>query len=119
MMKSVPAISGASPGRPSTQRIRPSVTYFFGLGQGLICKVTMSLPKRARDAINLGAASIDVLVRIVEQGVFREDLLDGGAPAHWIVFTEHVCEIALQQRRYAIGHGLSPFWLRAGLRAER
>ena len=32
------------------------------------------------------------------------------SPAHWIVFTEHVCKVALQQRRYLdlSGHGLVP-----------
>ena len=59
---------------------------------------------RARDAIDLVAVTIDAPVGIVEHAIFGEDLVDGRASAHGVVFTEDVLKISFQQGRYAVGH---------------
>src|SRR2546425_10641263 len=48
--------------------------------------------------------------------LFRSNLVDGGAPASGIVFTEDITKIADQQGRYAVWHGLSPLGIECGLR---
>jgi len=53
--------------------------------------------RRTRDAIDLVAATIDAPARIVEHTIFGEDLIDGRASAHGIVFTEDFMKIAGQQ----------------------
>ena len=60
----------------------------------------MSSPDRARDAIDLGAATIDATAGVVEHAVFGEDLVDGRAATHGVVFTKDVAKIAVQQGRY-------------------
>jgi hypothetical protein len=67
----------------------------------------MTGPVHARDALDLVAAT-EYAVAVVVRGVFVEDLVDGRAPTRGVNFTEHVVEIADQQGRYAVGHGLSP-----------
>jgi hypothetical protein len=61
----------------------------------------------ACDAMDLVTATV-CAVEIVVHGVFVEDLVDGRAPTRGVNFTELVVEIADQQGRYAVGHGLSP-----------
>src|SRR2546422_8358123 len=61
-----------------------------------------------RDAIDLVAATVDALGRVVEDAIFGEDVVDGRAAARGVVFTEDVVKIAGQQGRYAEGHGLPP-----------
>jgi len=48
---------------------------------------------RARDAINLVAATVDA-VAFVEHAIFGEDLVDGCAPTRGVIFTEDVVKIA-------------------------
>jgi hypothetical protein len=94
----------------------PAIAQFLGLGDGLIAKLRMSRPDRARDAIDRVAAPVDAAVGIVEHAIFGPELVDGRAPARGVAFTEDVAKIADQQRRYAVGHGLSPFGIEWGLR---
>ena len=56
---------------------------------------------RARDAIDLVAATIDAPAGVVEHAIFGEDLVDSRASARGVVFPEDVVKIAGQQRRYA------------------
>jgi len=71
---------------------------------------------RARDAVDFVTATIDSLVGVVENAIFSVNLVDGGAPASGIVFTEDITKIADQQGRYAVWHGLSPLGIECGLR---
>src|SRR6266436_3822177 len=87
----------------------PAIAQFLGLGNWLIPKVRVSSPDRARDAIDLVAATVDATTGVVEHAIFGEDLVDGRAPTRGVIFTEDVVKIAGQQGRYAVGHGLSPF----------
>jgi hypothetical protein len=57
-----------------------------------------------RDAVDLVAAAVNGVVRIVEHGVFVEDLIDRCASTRGVNLTEHVVEIAKQQGRYGVGH---------------
>ena len=57
---------------------------------------------RARDAIDLVAATIDTLAGIVEHAIFGEDLVDSHASARGVAFTEDIVKIAGQQRRYTV-----------------
>src|SRR4029077_16583122 len=84
------------------------------IGNWLIPKISVSRPDRARDAIDLVAATVRPPGRIVEHSIFGVDFVDGGPPTRGVVFTEHVLKIASQQDRYA-GHGLSPFLHRVRL----
>src|SRR5205814_9384792 len=70
-------------------------------------KVRVSSLDRARDAIDLVAATVDA-PGLVEHAIFGEDLVDRRAAARGVVFTEDVVKIAGQQGRYAVGHGLPP-----------
>jgi hypothetical protein len=45
---------------------------------------------RARDAVYFVTATIDSLAGVVENAIFSVNLVDGGAPASWIVFTEDI-----------------------------
>jgi hypothetical protein len=78
----------------------PAIAQFFGPGNWLISKVRVSSLNRARDAIDLVAATVDA-VGFVEHAIFGEDLVDGSAPTRGVVFTEDVVKIAGQQGRYA------------------
>ena len=71
---------------------------------------------RARDAVYFVTATIDSLAGVVENAIFSVNLVDGGAPASWIVFTEDITKIADQQGRYAVWHVLSPLGIECGLR---
>ena len=92
----------------------PAVAQFLGPGNWLISKVRVSSLDRARDAIDLVAATVDA-PGLEEHAVFGEDLADGRAPTRGVVFTEDVVEIADQQGRYAEGDGLSPLGIECGL----
>ncbi len=48
----------------------------------------------ARDAIDLVAAIVNAAVRVVEHGVFVEDLVDCRTPTQRIDLTEHIFEVA-------------------------
>src|SRR5437879_12916976 len=61
-------------------------------------------------------ATIHSLAGVVENAIFSVNLVDGGAPASGIVFTEDITKIADQQGRYAVWHGLSPLGIECGLR---
>jgi len=52
---------------------------------------------RARDAVDFVTATIDSLAGVVENAIFSVNLVDGGAPASGIVFTEDITKIADQQ----------------------
>jgi hypothetical protein len=64
----------------------------------------MSSFDHARDAVDFVAATVDGIVRIVEHGVFVEDLINRCASTRGVNLTEHVVEIAKQQGRYGVGH---------------
>jgi hypothetical protein len=69
---------------------------------------------RARDAVDFVTATIDSLAGVVKNSIFSVNLVDGGAPASGIVFTEDIAKIADQQGRYAVWHGLSPLGFECG-----
>src|SRR5258705_2738969 len=83
----------------------PAIAYFLGLGYWLISKVRVSSLDRARDLIDLVAASVDASLGIVEHAIFGEDLVYRRAPTRRVVLTEDVLKIAGQQGRYAVEHG--------------
>src|SRR6266568_694853 len=83
----------------------PAIAYFLGLGYWLISKVRVSSLDRARDSIDLVAASVDASLGIVEHAIFGEDLVNRRAPTRRVVLTEEVVKVARQQGRYAVGHG--------------
>src|SRR6266478_2817871 len=83
----------------------PAIAYFLGLGYWLISKVRVSSLDRARDSIDLVAASVDASLGIVEHAIFGEDLVYRGAPTRRVVLTEDIVKIAGQQGRYAVEHG--------------
>jgi hypothetical protein len=72
---------------------------------GLISKVRVGSLDRARDSIDLVAASVDASLGIVEHAIFGEDFVNRRAPTRRVVLTEDVVKIAGQQSRYAVGHG--------------
>src|SRR6478672_12356340 len=57
-----------------------AIAQFLRLGNRLISKVRVSSPDRARDAIDLVAATVCSTHRIIEHAVFSPDLGDGSAP---------------------------------------
>jgi hypothetical protein len=81
MMKSVPAYSGASPGRPDYPWDAAAIAHLLGLGSWLIAKVGMSRLDSACDAIDLVAATVSTLAGIVENDIFGVDLVDRCASA--------------------------------------
>src|SRR6185295_8647885 len=89
----------------------PAVAQFLGPGNWLISKVRVSSLDRARDAIDLVAATVDTS-GLIKHAIFGEDLVDGRAPTRGVVFTEDFVKIAGQQGRYTVGHGLSPLGIR-------
>jgi hypothetical protein len=62
---------------------------------------------RARNAIDLVAATVDARFGVVKHAVFGPDLINDRAPTRGVVFAEDVVKIAGEQGRYAVGHGLS------------
>jgi hypothetical protein len=81
----------------------PGIAQFLGLSNRLILKVRVSSPDRARDAIDLVAATVDAL-GLIEHAIFGEYLVDGPAPTRRVVFAENVVKIAGQQGLYARRH---------------
>jgi hypothetical protein len=63
----------------------PAIAQFLGLGNWLISKVRVSSPDRARDAIDLVAATMHAL-GLIEHAIFSEYLVDGRAPLRESVF---------------------------------
>src|SRR5882757_7287121 len=59
----------------------PAIAQLLWRGNGLISKVRMSSPDRARDAIDLVAATVDA-TWLVEHAIFGVDLVNCRAPAH-------------------------------------
>src|SRR5689334_11638934 len=76
----------------------------------------MGSPDHARDAINLAAATVDALVRVVKHAIFGVELINRRAPSLRVVLTEHFLEIAGQQGRYVVGHSFVPPGIECGLR---
>ena len=64
----------------------------------------MSRLNRARDAIDLVAATVHAFGGVLEHTIFGVHLFDSRAPTRGIVFTEDVLKIAGQQGRYGVGH---------------
>jgi hypothetical protein len=77
----------------------PAIPQFLSLGNWLISKVRVGSLDRARDAIDLVAATVDA-PGLVEHAIFGEDLVAGRAPACGVVFTEDVVKIAGEQGQY-------------------
>src|SRR6266853_1261348 len=94
---------------------QPAIARFRGLGNWLISEFRVSSFDRARDAVDFVTATIDSLAGVVENAIFSVNLVDGGAPASGIVFTEDITKIADQQGRDAGWHGLSPLGIECGL----
>src|SRR5262249_41754810 len=94
----------------------PAIAHFLGLGNRLVSKVRMSSLDRAREAIDFVPPTVDALMGVVEHAIYGEDLVDGSSPTHGVVCTEDVVKIAGQQRRCAVGHGLSPLGIEDALR---
>src|SRR5690242_14166304 len=82
-----------------------AIAHFLRLGYWLISKVRVSSLDRARDSIDLVAASVDASIGIVEHAILGEDSVNRRAPTRRVVLTEEVVKIAGQQGRYAVGHG--------------
>src|SRR5207302_8410273 len=81
----------------------PAIAYFLGLGYWLISKVRVSSLDRARDSIDLVAASVDASLGIVEHAIFREDLVYRRAPTRRVVLPDDVVNMAARQVRSAGG----------------
>src|ERR1700704_6106842 len=127
-------INGGNPAVPGNDEISPGVSWrltkaarypldppaiaqFLGPGNWLISKVRVGSLDRARDAIDLVAATVEA-PGLVKHAIFGEDLVDCRAPKRGVVFTEDVVKIAGEQGRYAVGHGLSPLGIECGLRFQ-
>ena len=65
----------------------PAIAHFLRLGYWLISKVRVSSLDRARDSIDLVAASVDASLGIVEHAVFGEDFVNCRAPRRRVVLT--------------------------------
>ena len=97
-----PGVSWHLP-RPARYPLDASaIAQFLRLGNWPILKVWVSGSDRARNAIDLVAATVDAVSGVVEHAVFREDLVDGCPPTRGVVFTENVLKITVQQGRYGI-----------------
>src|ERR1700758_3545961 len=108
-----PGVSGRF-SRPARYPLDPpAIAQFLGRGNWLISKVRVSSLDRARHAMDLVAAPVDT-PGLVEHTVFGEDLVNGRAPAHGVVFTKDVVKIAGQQGRYVVGHSFAPPRIEAG-----
>src|SRR6266436_1554946 len=116
-------INGGNPAVPDNDEISPGISWrltrrarypldppaipqFLRPGNWQISKVRVSSLDRARDAIDLVAATVDAS-GLVENAIFGEDLGDGRAPSRGVVFTKDVVNMAGQQGRYVVGHGAS------------
>src|ERR1700731_5421603 len=93
---------------------QPAISRFRRLGNWLISEFRVSSFNRARDAVDFVTATIGSLAGVVENAIFSENLVDGGAPASGIVFAEDITKIADQQGRDAVWHGLSPRGIEGG-----
>src|SRR5258706_5385171 len=71
----------------------PCIAIFLRSSGCLISKVGMSRLDRARDAIDLGAATNGALARIVEHAIFGPELVDGRATTHGVTFAKYVAQI--------------------------
>src|SRR5437867_8770577 len=71
----------------------PAIAQFLGLGNWLISKVRVSSLDRARDTIDLVAATMHAL-GLVEHAIFGKYLVDGRAPTRGVIFPEDVVKIA-------------------------
>src|ERR1700720_1248852 len=80
----------------------PAVARFLGFSNWRISKVRVSSPDRARDAIDLVAATIGSLAGVVKYAIFRIELVNGRAASRGVVFTDDFLKIAGQQRRYLV-----------------
>src|SRR5260221_9150459 len=104
-----PGVGGLLTRRPGYPLDPPAIAQLLGLGNWLISKVRVSSLDRARDAIDLVAATVDA-PGLVENAIVGEDFVDGRAPTRGVVFTEDVVKIAGEQGRYAVGHnGVSSY----------
>src|SRR5437867_12978709 len=91
-------IQGGNPAVPGDDEIRPgvrwrltraarypldppAVAHFLGLGHGLIAKVRVRDPDRARDAIDRGAATVAAPAGVAEHAIVGEQLADGRPPS--------------------------------------
>src|SRR4029453_3630881 len=110
-------VSAPLPGAALYPLYPPAIAQFLGPGNWLISKVRVGSLDRARDAIDLVAATVEA-PGLVKHAIFGEDLVDCRAPTRGVVFTEDVVKIAGQQGRYAVGHGLSPLGIEGGLRFQ-
>ncbi len=72
----------------------PAIAHFLRLGYWLISKVRVSSLDRARDSIDLVAASVDASFGVVEHAIFGEDCVNRRAPTRRVVLTEDVVKIA-------------------------
>jgi hypothetical protein len=70
----------------------PAIAQFLGLGNWLKSKFRVSRLDGARDAIDLVAATVDA-AGLEEHAIFSENLIDGRAPTHTVIFTKHVLKI--------------------------
>jgi hypothetical protein len=64
----------------------------------------MSRSEDACDAIDLVAATVDTLARIIENDIFGVDLVDRCASALRVAFTKDVLKVPFQQGRNAVRH---------------
>ncbi len=83
----------------SFERIEPlSKPHLEYPGYRTILKATFAKMKD-KIHVDLVAASVNATVRIIEHSIFVKDFIDRCASTHGINLTEHVVEIAKQQRR--------------------
>jgi hypothetical protein len=64
---------------------QPAIARFRGFGSWLISEFRVSSFDRARDAVDFVTATIDPLAGVVENAIFRVNLVDGRAPASGVV----------------------------------
>ena len=69
-MKSVPAISGNSPGRTFESLDSFTIAHFLGAGKGLMAKVRVFRPECACDAFDLVAATVGILAGFIKDDIF-------------------------------------------------
>ena len=100
MMKSVPAYSGASPGRPRYPLDPSAIAQFLWRDNGLIPKVGVSRLDHASDPMDLVAAMVGAS-GLAEHAIFGEDLIDCCPSTARVVFTEDIFKITDEQGRYA------------------
>src|SRR5260370_16818731 len=103
----MPAVGWPLTRAPGYPLAPPAIAQFLRFCNWLISKVRVSSPDRARDAINLVAATVDARFGIIEHAVFGPDLVDSLAPTRGIVLTEDVLKISVYQVRYALSHAAS------------